>query len=78
MAREAGDIVMENCQKFQLDGPALRVYIADQTKIQHREANTTAPEADSYGVQDRLHPEEGWFNEGQTCPERPEGEKKAA
>ena len=31
IAREAGEIVMENCQKFQLDGPALRVYIADST-----------------------------------------------
>ena len=33
MAREAGDIVMENCQRFQLDGPALRVYIADSTGV---------------------------------------------
>ena len=31
MAREAGDTVMLNCQTFQLDGPALRVYIADST-----------------------------------------------
>ena len=31
MAREAGDTVMLNCQNFQLDGPALRVYISDST-----------------------------------------------
>ena len=30
------------------------------------------------GVQDRLHPEEGWFNEGQACPEGSEGKKEAA
>ena len=33
---------------------------------------------DSHGVQDRLHPEEGWFNEGQACPEGSKGKKEAA